>query len=77
MISPISSLTVSSKVQAVRAVARKPHPDEEDQPKRGQGRPPAKKTQAARAPISTVSASAEARSSIAVQAALTDLRRGG
>jgi hypothetical protein len=77
VISPISGVSLSPKVQAVRPVARKLLPDEEERPKKGQGRAAPKKAQAAREPISAMSASAETRSSSAVQAALTELKRGG
>ena len=77
MISPISGIGLSQKVQAVKPVTSKLLPDEEERPKKGRGRAAPKKAQEAREPISTTSASAEARSSSAVQAALTALRRGG
>jgi hypothetical protein len=77
LISPSSGVGLSQKVQAVTPVTRKLLPDEEEPRKKGQGRAAPKKAQAAREPISAISASAEARSSSAVQAALAELRRGG
>jgi hypothetical protein len=77
MISPISLTSLAPKVQAVRPVTRKLLPDEEDQPKKGERRAAPKKARQLREPISALSASAEARSSSAVQAALTGLKLGG
>jgi hypothetical protein len=75
MISPISLVNLPS-VQKVRPVTRKLLPDEEEAPKKGrQNRAAPKKAAAARETISVASASAEVRSSNAVQAALTDLKR--
>jgi hypothetical protein len=77
VISPISSVTVGAKVQAVKPVTRKLLPDEEERQKKGERRSPPKKAQQLREPISALSASAEARSSSGVQAALNDLKLGG
>jgi hypothetical protein len=63
-------------VKRVQPVTRKLLPDEEDAPKKGrQNRPTPKKAVASRESISVASANAEARSSIGVQAALTELKR--
>ncbi len=75
MITPISLLNLPS-VQKVQPVTRKLLPDEEEARKKGrQNRPLPNKAVASRETISVTSAAAEARSSIAVQAALTDLKR--
>ena len=76
MIPPIGPVTVGAKVQAVTPVTRKLLPDEEEPRRRGERRAPPKKAQTTRNPISAVSASPEARSSSAVQSALTDLKLG-
>jgi hypothetical protein len=76
VIPPIGPVTVGAKVQAVTPVTRKLLPDEEEPRRKGERRAPPKKTQTSRAPISAVSAWAEARSSSAVQSALTDLKLG-
>jgi hypothetical protein len=75
MISPISLMNLPS-VQKIQPVTRKLLPDEEEAGKKGrQNRQASKKASASRESISVTSDSAQLRSSSAVQAALTDLKR--
>ena len=75
MIAPIGLLNLPS-IQKIRPVARKLLPDEEVPGRKGrQPRQAGKKAVASRESIAVTSDSAQARSSSAVQAALTELKR--
>jgi len=76
MTPPIRTVNLASIVQGIQAVTRKPRPGEQEPQPRRRGRSSAKTAGESRETISTASASAELRSSSAVQSALTEPKRG-
>jgi hypothetical protein len=79
VIAPINLVNLATPVQhvqRVRPVSRKPLPDDEEAKQQGRGRSSAKHAKPGRETISVTADNAAARSSSAVQAALTDLKLG-
>ena len=75
MISTIRSVNLATPVQRVKIVSQKARPEDEEPGRKGRPRSAPKEAAGAREPISVVSASAQARSSSAVQAVLIELKR--